>query len=934
MRCHRWGTSITKSAADQLASKLYEVAYRSPGPVLYIADEPDESLEVVTRAAREAGRRYPIIAGSRDGEVRPPDQAVHLAGSPAAEIRGLPLRFGAAVICAESTGERLPEELAALSGKLVVGARVLLLDVFVDGTEEQFGHGELEFRERLGTSALLIRRGDSPRRDTQSDRKRRPQRRRSRTTGREQGLRRDLAEVRVQARASHELAGRLREELETLGVRLTRTEAAQAGLAGELARVRALPQKAAVGVPVTVVIAIHNAFDELGRCFDSVLAHTPAPHEVLLVNDSSTDERVAPLLEQYAKRSSRVTVLTNSENRGYTATINVGCDWAKGDVVLLNSDTEVPSRWLDGLRAVAMSRQDVATVTPVSNAAGAFSVPDANVDCDLPEGISLAEMSALVAYLSPRRRPLAPTGNGFCMYIRRAALDLVGAFDEESFPRGYGEENDFSQRAEAAGFVNLIDDATFVYHKRSASFGIHRADLVAAAKERMRVKHPDYPRAVKQFLADDPLRDLRLAVAGTLRRGPAEVKRLPHSRPTALLVLHSGRGGTPETNRDMASSLSASFRCLTLSCDVDHWVLSQIDGVDETELGRFDFEERWRIREPIDEERKEALRALMQAERVALVHVRSFIATGPEIVELVKELGLPLVCSLHDFYTVCPTIQLIDEHEHYCAGHCTPGRGPCPTSKRWVGAQPDLKDDYVHRWRSRMREQLSGADAFVTTSHAAKAVLIDHFGFMDDGRFRIIEHGRDVHHFRAVSVPPAERPRIVVFGALGISKGTTLLTELLRIDAREGPAFEFHFVGARHPNFSPEELGGVAHDAYDRADLPGRLAEIRPSFALVTSIWPETYCHTLTEAWMADLPVFASDIGTLRERITRHGGGWLLDYTDPEAFYAQMRVISDSTAEWHLRRAEIASISPRTVDDMAADYRSLYRALLQRRAAA
>ena len=37
-------------------------------------------------------------------------------------------------------------------------------------------------------------------------------------------------------------------------------------------------------------------------------------------------------------------MLTNPENRGYTATINIGCDWAKGDVVLLNSDTEVPQR--------------------------------------------------------------------------------------------------------------------------------------------------------------------------------------------------------------------------------------------------------------------------------------------------------------------------------------------------------------------------------------------------------------------------------------------------------------------------------------------------------------------------------------------------------------------------------------------------------------
>ena len=54
---------------------------------------------------------------------------------------------------------------------------------------------------------------------------------------------------------------------------------------------------------MTVVIAVHNAYDELARCFDSVLANTPEPHELLLIDDASTDDRVGPLLEGYAERS-------------------------------------------------------------------------------------------------------------------------------------------------------------------------------------------------------------------------------------------------------------------------------------------------------------------------------------------------------------------------------------------------------------------------------------------------------------------------------------------------------------------------------------------------------------------------------------------------------------------------------------------------------
>src|SRR3712207_8814600 len=50
------------------------------------------------------------------------------------------------------------------------------------------------------------------------------------------------------------------------------------------------------------------------------------------------------------------------------------------------------------------------------------------------------------------------TGNGFCMYIRRDCLDAVGMLDEEAFPRGYGEENDFCMRATRDGWINLVED--------------------------------------------------------------------------------------------------------------------------------------------------------------------------------------------------------------------------------------------------------------------------------------------------------------------------------------------------------------------------------------------------------------------------------------------------------------------------------------------
>lgn len=66
--------------------------------------------------------------------------------------------------------------------------------------------------------------------------------------------------------------------------------------------------------------------------------------------------------------------------------------------------------------------------------------------------------------------PAMPTGVGFCMGMNLKAIQEVGLLDEENFGKGYGEENDWCQRAIAAGYENVHVDNLFVYHKHGGSF--------------------------------------------------------------------------------------------------------------------------------------------------------------------------------------------------------------------------------------------------------------------------------------------------------------------------------------------------------------------------------------------------------------------------------------------------------------------------------
>jgi GT2 family glycosyltransferase len=265
-----------------------------------------------------------------------------------------------------------------------------------------------------------------------------------------------------------------------------------------------------------VVVPIFNAVDHVRQCLEALLTKTPEASRLVLVDDASTDPDIGMLLTAAGERDPRVRIVSNPVNRGYTAAVNLGVHRSGSDhVVVLNSDTRVTGGWLDGMLELLRARPDAATITPVSNAAGAFSVPERGRRNRLPDGWTPDDMAALVRAISPGRAPEVPTGNGFCMLMSRRAIADVGAFDETGFPRGYGEENDFCCRATRAGYVHLADDRTFVYHALAASHGAwRRAWLVRLGGWRLRRRYPDYRDRVARWLADDPIDELR----ATLRR--------------------------------------------------------------------------------------------------------------------------------------------------------------------------------------------------------------------------------------------------------------------------------------------------------------------------------------------------------------------------------------------------------------------------------
>lgn len=259
---------------------------------------------------------------------------------------------------------------------------------------------------------------------------------------------------------------------------------------------RTLRQSIAAGGRATVIVCVHNAPAEVRACLESIGRYTNLRcHELILIDDGSNAPTQRLVVEYAAKLGAKT--VRNETALGYTKAANQGLRKAQGDYcLLLNSDTLVTPGWLDCLIRCASSHPRTACVGPLSNAASWQSIPNLKTDSgewqvnELPETISLDEYARLIAMRSSRLYPQVPFINGFCYLITRESLNQLGYLDEDTFPRGYGEEDDFSVRAQNAGWALRIADDCYVYHAKSKSFTSQvRTEITATTKVALQAKH-------------------------------------------------------------------------------------------------------------------------------------------------------------------------------------------------------------------------------------------------------------------------------------------------------------------------------------------------------------------------------------------------------------------------------------------------------------
>lgn len=610
------------------------------------------------------------------------------------------------------------------------------------------------------------------------------------------------------------------------------------------------------GARVDVIVPVYKGRAETLRCLLSVLtAPCQTPFALIVIDDASPDQELSQELRELAQKN-LFTLLANEQNLGFVRTVNRGMALHEDrDIVLLNADTEVYGNWLDRLLQVAERQPRAGTITPLSNNATICSYPRFLQDNPYPLELAPAELDALAAEHNAGVIAEAPTGVGFCLYIRRSCLAQIGPFDADRFGKGYGEENDFCQRALRRGWRNLIAAEVFVRHWGSASFAVEKSARVKTALEVIDRLYPSYHRDVAQFIAADPLRPARECLDWQRFRRQARTRNV-------LIVCHSRGGGTERLVReDMQRLQQQGCGVFLLRPQIGHAarvVLSHPLVRIAPNLREFPLEDGPRL--------AQACRELGITE----VHTHSFVDFAPQATAQVRALcaalGARLEMRVHDYEVICPRINLADQDGLYCGEPEPAGCNQCLLTR---GSESRATD--IVRWRARYGELIATAERVIVPDSDVAQRLAHYF---PQAPLAVVPHeSLRVAPLHSPAVAPGARLRIVVPGAISRFKGYGILRACASAARRDGLPLQFVLMGYSADDSALQASGVEITGRYLESQAQTLLDKLEPHVIWLPSTWPETYSYTLSLALATGYPVFAFDLGAIAGRLKALGRG-------------------------------------------------------------
>ncbi|MBP7691738.1 MAG: glycosyltransferase [Anaerolineales bacterium] len=321
-----------------------------------------------------------------------------------------------------------------------------------------------------------------------------------------------------------------------------------------------------------------------------------------------------------------------------------------------------------------------------------------------------------------------------------------------------------------------------------------------------------------------------------------------------------------------------------------------------------------------------------------VIHFQHCLGLSAGLPEIARGLGTPAVLTLHDFWYVCPTVQLRHVRGAVCPGtHHTPNCFECVRfAPAWLGrlrrtapyrlfravvperlrlsagvgaapaGQPSpaltpAQRAAIQERVAVMRRALAAPHALTAPSQFVKDTYAE-FGVAPE-RVRVVPLGLEVERWRSAAwqagAPGALR--LLYLGGRQPHKGIRLVLDAFRRWPGANHRLALYGVPGLDARFAAQVDADLAADpraawrgSVPHAALPGVLAEA--DVLLAPALWPETFSFVVREALLAGVWVIASDLGVMQELIQPGRNGWLAPPGDAAAWTRALGELAQAVA--------------------------------------
>ena len=266
--------------------------------------------------------------------------------------------------------------------------------------------------------------------------------------------------------------------------------------------------------------------------------------------------------------------------------------------------------------------------------------------------------------------------------------------------------------------------------------------------------------------------------------------------------------------------------------------------------------------------------------------VVSQLVTWPGTSNILKKImtsKVPYFVLMHDYFLLCPNWTLIDYWGNFCNLPEDPKTcAVCLKSLRHIDV-PIEEHTTVKRiepWRDSAGKFFSEAQKVICFSRSSEGIVKKAYPLLKN--IVVNEHcvpDRDAFSWKVRTFDSSKILTIAVVGALRLAKGSLFLNSLLGSPEFRDLPVRIVLVGnTTHPPESALERCAhfIVHGEYNRANLGQILEQYDTSIVFIPSLWPETFCYTVSEVVLLGYPVACFNLGAQAERVKKNDLGWVI----------------------------------------------------------